>query len=235
MGKAFFITGTGTEIGKTVAVSVLFLSLKALGKKVTIFKPFQTGLLHESNTYPDLSWYEEQLHVKDAGMYMLEPETSPHLALNLTKAVVDPNRIINRVKELTAAYDIVLVEGAGGIAVPLIERENDFYMTTDLIKDCKLPAVLVSTSGLGAIHHVLTTKKYTEAANIDIATIVFNFFDKENIIHADNIRTITKLTKQQPLVTIPTFTTVESELPSYVDQLLQNTTYIQQLKEVFFR
>ena len=52
MGQAYFITGTGTDIGKTIVTSALYLSLQTMGKIVTIFKPFQTGMIEETNTYP---------------------------------------------------------------------------------------------------------------------------------------------------------------------------------------
>ncbi|WP_062235623.1 dethiobiotin synthase [Fictibacillus sp. FJAT-27399] len=234
MGQAYFITGTGTEIGKTVATSLLYLSLTSLGKSVTIFKPFQTGLDRENHTYPDISWYEEQLGVKDCGMYMLEPETSPHLAIKLTGRKVDEQRVIDRIHALKEEYEIVLVEGAGGIAVPLIEQDTHFYMTADLIKDCGLPVIFVSNSGLGSIHHVLTTQFYTALQNIDIKTILFNFFQHDNIIHRDNVETITKLTGLEPLVRIPAFKNVKEDLPAYIASLLKDQHYLQLLNEVFF-
>lgn len=233
MGKAFFITGTGTEIGKTISTSVLFLSLKGLGKNVTIFKPFQTGLLEESNTYPDISWYEQELGIKEAGFYMLPPETSPHLAVKLTGRQIDQQSVIERIAELKQEYDIVLVEGAGGLAVPLFEKKNGFYMTKDLIKDGELPVVFVSTSGLGSIHHVVTSFSYAQTYGIDIKTILFNYYRHGDAIHQDNLLTIEKLTGYAALVRIPTFSNVRQELKGYVSDLLKNDEYINKLKEVF--
>lgn len=82
MGQAYFITGTGTDIGKTIVTSALYLSLQTLGKSVTIFKPFQTGINEENHTYPDISWFEQELGVKESGFYTLEPETSHIWRLN---------------------------------------------------------------------------------------------------------------------------------------------------------
>ncbi|MGG1572083.1 dethiobiotin synthase [Fictibacillus sp. NRS-1165] len=234
MGQAYFVTGTGTEIGKTAATTLLYLSLTAMGKRVTIFKPFQTGLNHTNHTYPDISWYDELLGLKDCGMYMLEPETSPHLAIKLAGERIDEQCIIDHIQSLKEEYDIVLIEGAGGIAVPLIEHETHFYMTADLIKDCGLPVIFVSASGLGSIHHVLATQSYTAMQNIEIKTIIFNFYQHENMIHRDNVETIAKLTALKPLLCIPAFKNVKDDLPGYTHTLLENPNYIQQLKEVFF-
>ncbi len=144
MGQAYFITGTGTDIGKTIVTSALYLSLQTLGKTVTIFKPFQTGINEENNTYPDISWFEQELGVKESG-FTLEPETSPHLAIKLTGSLIDEKKVVERVHELEEMYDIVLVEGAGGLAVPLIERTEGFYMTADFIRDCGMPVLFVSS------------------------------------------------------------------------------------------
>lgn len=233
MGKSFFITGTGTDIGKTIATSVLFLSLQGMGKSVTIFKPFQTGLLEETNTYPDISWYEQQLGVRNAGFYTLEPETSPHLAAKLTNRKIDIPPVMGRIAELEQEYDIVLVEGAGGLAVPLYEQKDGFYMTKDFIRDGKLPVIFISTSGLGSIHYVVTAFSYAQTHQIEIKTILYNHYRENDRIHQDNLSTIEKLTGLTELVRIPTLNDAKTELKGYVSELLNDPEYTQKLKEVF--
>jgi dethiobiotin synthetase len=233
MGQAYFITGTGTDIGKTIVTSVLYLSLSAMGKSVTIFKPFQTGLIAETNTYPDISWFEQELGVRAPGFYMLEPETSPHLAIKLTGQQIDKQKIADRIFELQQIYDIVLVEGAGGLAVPLIEHEDLFYMTKDLVIDCQLPVLFVSTSGLGSIHNVVTTYTYARTHDIRVKTILFNHYRQDDAIHQDNILTIEKLTGLAALACIPTLVDVKGDLKAYTLELLKNNEFTQNLKEVF--
>lgn len=233
MGQAYFITGTGTDIGKTIITSALYLSLQTLGKSVTIFKPFQTGINVENHTYPDISWFEQELGVKNPGFYTLEPETSPHLAIKLTGSPIDEKKAVERVRELEGLYDIVLVEGAGGLAVPLIEREDDFYMTKDFIKDCEMPVLFVSTCGLGAIHQVVTTQSYARTHDVTVKAIAYNHYRPENLIHRDNIETIEKLTGLKRLACLPTFADVRKDLRTQILELLGDQGYIQQLKEVF--
>jgi dethiobiotin synthetase len=232
MGKAIFITGTGTEIGKTIVTSFLSLVLQELGMKTKIFKPIQTGLAGESaSLFADQYWYEEVLGEEkgSTGMYYMEPAVSPHLASALTNTTISPDLIKNKIFELKNQYDVVLVEGAGGLAVPLIENSNGFYMTKDLIKECELPTMIVSLAGLGAIHHVVTTVSYAEKYNIDIIGLIFNRFDPNNMIHVDNVRTIRKMLNLPTIVKLPTL-----ELPSKDDlvQLVRKFLNNQELKNM---
>lgn len=232
MGQSFFITGTGTDIGKTITTGFLYYSLNKLGMKTTVFKPFQTGLIEETQTYPDLDWFQSVIGVSNAGFYALEPETSPHLAIKLQGAKVNIEAVLQRLKELEQTNDIVLVEGAGGLAVPLMEREDDFYMTKDFIKDANMPAILVSPSGLGSIHDVLTTNQYANHYEIPIQLLLFNRFEETNIIHLDNVETLKRIV-QLPALAIPFFEDVKNELECYCESCIQSEAFKKQIKEVF--
>lgn len=234
MGKSIFITGTGTEIGKTISTGFLFFALNKLGIKTTVFKPFQTGLIKETNTYPDLDWFSTVTGIKNAGFYTFEAETSPHLAIKLQGGAmdVDIESILHKMKDLEKENDIVLVEGAGGLAVPLIERENDFYMTKDFINEANIPAILVSRSGLGSIHDVLTTNEYAEQYNVPIKSIIFNSFEETNIIHQDNLNTLQQIV-QLPIFTLPFLENVKDELEDHSVRCIESKTFKQQLEEVF--
>ncbi|WP_102693794.1 dethiobiotin synthase [Rummeliibacillus pycnus] len=232
MGKSFFITGTGTDIGKTIATGFLYFTLNKLGIKTTVFKPFQTGLIEQTQTYPDLGWYESVLGVKNTGCYVLEPETSPHLAIKIQQAKVDIEAVLQRKAELEQTNDVVLIEGAGGLAVPLIEQEDSFYMTKDLIQDANIPAILVSLSGLGSIHNVVTTNLYAEYYQIPVHAFIFNKYDEENMIHHDNIDTIQKMINL-PTFTIPQLKNVKRDLEEYVENCMKSELFRKEMKEVF--
>ncbi|CRK81207.1 dethiobiotin synthase [Neobacillus massiliamazoniensis] len=232
MGKSFFITGTGTDIGKTISTGFLYFSLNKLGLSTTVFKPFQTGLIEQTQTYPDLDWFSSVIGVENAGFYTFEPETSPHLAAKLQGAEVNIEAVLQRLKELEQAHDVVLVEGAGGLAVPLIEREDDFYMTKDFIKDANIPAILVSPSGLGSIHDVLTTNEYAQHYGISIQSLIFNRYEEKNAIHQNNIETIQRIV-QLPAFTIPFFKDVKNEIERFSESCIQSESFEKQIKEVF--
>jgi dethiobiotin synthetase len=213
MGKAIFITGTGTEIGKTIVTSFLYLALQEMGVKTKIFKPIQTGLVEESDSFADQYWFEEVIGEEkgSTGMYYMEPAVSPHLASAITNTLIEPNDIKNKILELKNQYDVVLVEGAGGLAVPLIENSFGFYMTKDFIQECQLPTIIVSLAGLGAIHHTLTTVTYAEKHNIDILGLIFNHFDQNNMIHVDNVRTIHKMLNLPIITKLPTMASLSKD------------------------
>jgi len=234
VGKSFFITGTGTDIGKTISTGFLYFVLNKLGIKTTVFKPFQTGLIEQTQTYPDLSWYESVMGVKDAGYYVFKPETSPHLAIKIQQAEVDVAAVLRRKEELEQENDIVLIEGAGGLAVPLIERKDGFYMTKDFIQAASVPAILVSLSGLGSIHNVLTTYLYAQIHGISIRSFIFNKFENDSAIHQDNIHTIEKMIAL-PNFTLPSFKNVEQDLDDYAKHCIRAASFKEKIGEVFLR
>lgn len=233
MGKAFFITGTGTDIGKTVVTSFLYKVLIQLGVKTTILKPFQTGYRDDIQGYPDIHWFETTLGVSHTGVFQLEPETSPHLAIRLTNKKIDEKVVNKRIQELEKEFDVVLVEGAGGLAVPLIDKETSYYMTKDLILDACMPIIMVSTCGLGAIHHAVTTFLYAKNYKINVKSLIFNSLDSTNPIHQDNVQTIEQLLQVSPLATLPIFSSIEPDMDRYIDSMIQNKRFVQEIQEVF--
>lgn len=232
MGQAYFITGTGTDIGKTVVTSFLYKVLKKMGVHTTICKPFQTGYREDIQGYPDIYWFETRLGVYNTGIYQLQPETSPHLAIRLTNQEIDIQVVLNRIQELKQEFDVVLVEGAGGLAVPLIKKESGFYMTKDLIIDAGMPIIAVSPSGLGAIHNALTTFLYAKTYQLDIKSLIFNSVNPTNEIHRDNVQTIEKLLHVSPLATLPVFPEME-EMDHFIDSVLENEQFVKQMKELY--
>jgi dethiobiotin synthetase len=233
MGKAYFITGTGTDIGKTLVTSILYKLLCRMGIKTTICKPFQTGYQDEIGGYPDIHWFETRVGVANTGVYQLKPETSPHLAIALSKKQVEPSKVLIRINELKKRFDVVLVEGAGGLAVPLIEEKTTFYMTKDLIIDAQMPVIAVGTTGLGAIHDALSTFSYASEHHLKIKGLIFNRFNHSSIIHKDNVRTIEKLLQVRSLITVPVFKHIDEELDAYIEKIMRQSNIIQHIQEVF--
>lgn len=234
MGKAIFITGTGTEIGKTVATSFLTFVFQTLGLRTKIFKPVQTGLAEDGVSFADQHWYEKVVELPQSeGLYYMEPAVSPHLAATLTNTTIDPALIVEKIEQWKRQYDIVLVEGAGGLAVPLIEKEQGFYMTNDLIRECNIPIIIVSLSGLGAIHHTVTTASYAQQQGIQVLGLIFNQFDPESIIHANNVQTIQKILKFPVIATLPSLADVSKHaMMALAERWLEGNKQKQLLREV---
>lgn len=157
--NGFFVTGIGTGIGKTVVSAILVESLKA-----DYWKPVQAGNLDFTDTdfIKEYTIHHEKLHNED---FLFSEPVSPHLA-----AILDDNHINLEYFKLPKLNNYLIVEGAGGLMVPL----NEKYLIKDLIIKLQIPVILVSMNYLGSINHTLLTIEALKQYNIPIAGIVFN-------------------------------------------------------------
>ncbi|MCX8022817.1 MAG: dethiobiotin synthase [Syntrophorhabdaceae bacterium] len=180
MTKTIFITGTDTGVGKTTVASCFaaYLSVKK-GLNVGVMKPFESGL---SKTNKDLlPWDAICLKeasgstddLDDISPYTFEAPLAPEVAAYLEHVKIDldiVNRIFNKIKK---NHDIVVVEGAGGILVPIVK--NFFF--ADLIESWGAEVIVVSRLSLGTINHTLLTCRYLQSRNIKIIGVILNNTD----------------------------------------------------------
>lgn len=164
--KVIFITATDTHVGKTVAAFVLGTLLKAAGVNIGVLKPVQCA-------GHDAAFLKKALKLDDDPdvinpCYAPVP-LSPHLAFRRARKKVDLARIRRCLKILQERHEVVLVEGAGGLMVPL--KEN--YCNADLIRDLKAEVVIVSRLGLGTINHTLLTIAAARAYGLKIKGMLF--------------------------------------------------------------
>lgn len=185
----YFITGIGTDVGKSWATGWLANKCIKDGKTVITQKFIQTGNVGRSE--------DIEVHRKIMGIPQTEedqamltaPEIfsypcSPDLASKIDKREIDFKKIEAATEELERRYDIVLIEGAGGVMVPL----KGEYLTIDYINDKNLPVVLVTNGQLGSINHTLLTLEAIRQRGIELAEVVYNHhFDKDPIICTDTI------------------------------------------------
>lgn len=156
--KQYFVTGISTDIGKTVVSAVLCRRLNA-----AYYKPIQAGNLENlesdfiKNLVPGITIFETK--------YKLNNPLSPHLAAKLDNVRIDIESIT-----LPNFKESLIVEGAGGILVPL----NDEYTILDLIKKLKLPVIVIVKHYLGSINHSLLTCEVLKQSGVEIAGIIFN-------------------------------------------------------------
>ncbi len=158
--RGVFVTGTDTGVGKTVVAAWLTRALDA-----DYWKPIQAGLEDETDTATVrrlTGLPHERFH---ESAYRLEAPLSPHEAARREGIVIELDRI-----RLPAADRLVVVEGAGGVMVPI----NDRAFMADLIARLGLPAVVVARSGLGTINHTLLTLESLEARGVAVAGVVMN-------------------------------------------------------------
>ena len=192
MSKTIFITGTDTDVGKTVITACLAAALLRKGKKVAVYKPVQCGnLLKGKIKSPDLEIVRKMSGISENNLfndYSFKFASSPHLAAELENKKVDVNAIKKHYKEISKKFDYVLIEGAGGLLVPLTRD----YTVLDLINDLSVPVLVVSRAGLGTINHTSLTINALKAKNVKIIGIVMNCF-RGGKIEEDNKKIIEQL------------------------------------------
>ncbi len=165
-----FVTGTDTGIGKTWISGQLALAALSENQSVAYYKPAQTGCPIDAPEDPDYIKALLPGRVHTECRYCFEPPVAPLVAD--TGRVIDPQVLQADVRRLSQAYDRLIVEGAGGLMVPLTE---DMLMI-DLIEALKIPALLVSHCRLGSINHTLLSLEALQARKIPVAGLVINFY-----------------------------------------------------------
>ena len=164
--QSIFITGIGTGIGKTVASAIVVEALDA-----AYWKPVQAGFDEgtDAATVKDLISNTNTIIYPE--VYKLNLPASPHLAAREEGIRIDLDVIYNRYSQLTTHHSqLTIIEGAGGLLVPL----NETQFMIDLIKKLQAKVILVSRNYLGSINHSLLTASVCKASNIDVMGWIFN-------------------------------------------------------------
>jgi dethiobiotin synthetase len=197
----FFVTGTGTEVGKTVVAAVIARTLAAEGRRVAVFKPAVTGLEEEGETDHALLRRASGSEQSDAEIapYRYGPPASPHLAAALAGEEIDPERLKEAARQAAEGADAIVCEGVGGLLVPL----SPTYLIRDLAADLTYPLVIVASPGLGTINHTLLTLESARGAGLEVAAVVLNPWpENPSEIERDNRKTIAALADVEVL-TLP--------------------------------
>ena len=187
MAKSYFIAATDTGIGKTFITAGLGRAAQMKGISVGISKPISCGGID------DAKYYQEKLKLKDSidsiNPVKFRQPLSPYAAMKMEKVKIDINKIRKSIRHLKGNRDLVLVEGLGGALAPI--KKN--YYIADLIKDLKIPCIIVARAGLGTINHTLMTIEALKKRKIKIAGIIMNGFDGREISQRSNAQVIEEL------------------------------------------
>ena len=180
--KGFFVTGTDTGVGKTAVAAALAFTLKGRGVDVGVMKPVQSG--EEDDT---------AILMKAAGVsderrlvcpFAFGTPVAPTLAAREEGRRIERGEIMSAFNELAARHETMIVEGAGGIMVPLSE-EGD-YLVSHLAADLGLPLVIVARPGLGTINHTLLTVDHARRQGLTVHGIVMNRFPAAPSLSEEN-------------------------------------------------
>ena len=200
-----FVTGTDTEIGKTLVASALVHMQALRGWRVAAMKPVAAGA----------EWRDGRLCNEDADVlaacvsvplpheittpYLFKTPAAPHIAASLEDKVIDRMHLLDCYQQVRAQADAVVVEGVGGFRVPL----NDNYDTADMAKDLGLPMVLVVGMRLGCISQALLTAEAIAARGLSLMGWVANTVDSHMLYPQENIDAIAQRINAPLLGRIP--------------------------------
>lgn len=169
-GAGAFVTGTGTEVGKSVVAAVIARTLADAGKQVAVFKPALTGL--EEPGEPDHRLLRRAARSaqseEEIAPYRYRPPASPHLAAQQAGEPIERPRLLAAARAAAAQGEVLVCEGVGGLLVPL----SFDYLVRDFAADLGLPLVIAASPGLGTINHTLLTIEAARAAGLEVAAVV---------------------------------------------------------------
>jgi dethiobiotin synthetase len=170
MSKNFFITGTDTGVGKTHVTALLLAELRRRGIRAAAMKPIACGRdgRHDAEIFAALMNGEQPLDVINP-VYLRSP-LAPMVAASVEKKQINLAVVRKCFRILASEYSVVLVEGAGGLLVPI--KRN--YFVADLARSLRLPVVIVGRLGLGTINHTLLTCRQARAMGLSVAGVVLN-------------------------------------------------------------
>lgn len=195
VGAGLFVTGTGTEVGKTIVAATLARTAVAAGRRVAVFKPAVSGLdeLGEPDhallrRAADSAQSDDQI-----APYRYGPAVSPHLGAELAGEPIDAGRLREVARAAAAGADLLIVEGVGGFLVPLA-LGPPAYLIRDLARELGLAVVIAAAPSLGTINHTLLTVESVRAAGLELAAVVFTPWPAEPAeVERSNRATIARL------------------------------------------
>jgi dethiobiotin synthetase len=174
MTRGCFVTGTDTGVGKTVVAAALAICLRQRGLNVGVMKPVETGVRERGSTLSDAEYLRAAGRVVDPvdviSPYRLAAPLAPLAAARQAGTVIEMDRILAAYERLAAGHTLMVVEGIGGVLVPIGHHFN----VRDLIARLGLPTVVVGRATLGGVNHALLTVEALKQRRIAILGIVLN-------------------------------------------------------------
>lgn len=223
-----FISGTDTNVGKTVVTAGIAAVMQGLGYSAGVYKPVQTGAIKQENRIisPDLRFIESiDSNILTKSTYNFLYPAAPALAALMEGVKININNFSRDYKELSRKCDFVLAEGAGGLLTPVY---NDFLIR-DLIKLLNLPLLIVARPDIGTINHTLLTIEAAKSSGIKIIGVIISNFPEntENMAIKTAPKIISDLSGVNILGVLPSISEINPEI--LIDAIINNLD----LQEIF--
>jgi dethiobiotin synthetase len=188
MRHGIFVTGTDTGVGKTYVTAAILKELRRRGIKAAAFKPIACGVggRQDAKTYARLMDNEVPLDLINP-IFLRHP-LAPIVAAKLEHTKIDLSRVFSCYEELSSRYRVMLVEGAGGLLVPILGG----YFVADLAKELRLPLLIVARLGLGTINHSLLTVRLAKVMGLKVKGVVLNdtLGRRRGLVEQTNIKVV---------------------------------------------
>ena len=224
MGQGIFITGTDTGVGKTFFACCLAEFLKESGHEVGVMKPAETGCAQGNGKLMP----QDALALKGASgcqvpleeicPYRFREPLAPSVAASREGITIDIDRLLSIYSEISSSHDITIVEGAGGLLVPLLPS----YTFADLALVLKLPVIVVAANRLGVINHLLLTLEHAACRGLRVLGYILNQIENDLSVAAQtNREALSMLTGVSCAGELPYFERSRSDdvLPTLEDRL----------------
>jgi len=172
---SLFVTGTDTDVGKTCITASIVSYLSKMKVDVGVMKPFASGHKATSNSVSD----DVKILMKYSGVddsidlvnpYFFEIPTSPYDACKQLNLEIDISRVVDSYKQLASIHDVMVVEGIGGIMTPISKN----YFVSDLISDLQMNTIVVTSSKVGAVNHLMLTYQHVKEKNLRLDGFIIN-------------------------------------------------------------
>lgn len=193
MSKALFVTGTGTDTGKTYITGLIVKKLQEAKNNPAYYKAAMSGndRRPDGTLIPGDALAVQTMSGIDQSLtsmcpYVYEHAYSPHLASRLEGNPVVMDVVTHGFADVTAVYDYVTVEGSGGILCPICFDEARIQLE-DVVKELHLSSILIADAGLGTINSVVLTAEYMKTHGLPLKGIIFNHYHPGDVMEDDNI------------------------------------------------
>lgn len=194
MSKNLFITGTGTDVGKTFVAGLILKKLHESGRSAAYYKAAMSGnqRQEDGSLIPGDALFVQQISgisqpLEEMCPFVYEKTYSPHLAARLEGGPVDMQTVEEGFSRLAQQYDYLTMEGSGGILCPVRWDEQKIWLE-DVVQRLQLSCVIVADAGLGTINSVALTAFYMKQKGIPVKGIIFNRFHPGDVMEEDNLR-----------------------------------------------
>lgn len=209
MGKALFITGTGTDIGKTYVTGLLVKKLVEAGYHAGYYKAALSGAEEDAkgNLLPGDALFVKQMAKLDTPTeelvsYIYREAVSPHLAAQINHLPIDFDRVEKDFQRAKSKHEYLTMEGSGGIICPLRWDEKEHVIIDDLILRLKLPVLIIADAGLGTINAAVLTIEHLQARKIPVRGVILNNWTG-GVMQEDNRKMIEEITGVRVLCVVP--------------------------------